>query len=378
MSQTAEPEFRFGEGKISGVLSATLGALGLGAVLCLLYPDWLTTPDLRSVYPMGLVRGLIQVVLVAAFAFGLLNTVLNRRPRSLGMAGIALSIAATLLGGAEVPIRTLPGEQPYVGLDWFILNLLFLALVFVPLERMFCKRAQRIFRPEWRTDLSHFFVSHMGVQITVLLTMAPAALFFHWLLEGRFQQAVASQPIVLQCLEALVLADLFAYGSHRLFHSVPFLWRFHAIHHSCQCLDWLASSRLHIVDIVITRAVAFLPLYVMGFSATALYLYLVFASMQGILIHANLRFDFGPLRYVLVTPQFHHWHHTAQPEAQGKNFAIHLPLIDWLFGTYHLPEKRWPDRYGIDGNPIPNGYLPQLAYPFRSGGTLGWDQDRSA
>ncbi len=357
-------EFRFGEGKISGVLSATLGALGFGAVLCLRYPDWLTTPDMRAVYPMDLVRALIQFVLAAAFALGVLNTALNRRPRSAGMAGMGLALAATLLGGSQVSVAV-DERNTYIGLDWFIFNLFFLALIFVPLERIFAHREQRVFRKGWRTDLAHFLVSHMAVQVTVLLTMLPAAIFFRWALDGSVQQGIAGQPLWLQFIEALVLADLFAYGSHRLFHAVPLLWRFHAIHHSCECLDWLASSRLHLVDIVVTRAVAFVPLYVLGFSPEALYPYLVFASLQGIAIHANLRFDLGWLRYLLVTPRFHHWHHTAQREALDKNFAIHLPLIDWLFGTYHMPGKEWPEVYGIEGNPVPLGYLPQLLHPFR-------------
>jgi lathosterol oxidase len=202
------------------------------------------------------------------------------------------------------------------------------------------------------------------VQVTVLLTMAPAAIFFEWSLGGPLQAAVRALPLPVQFVLAMVLADLFAYASHRLFHAVPVLWRFHAIHHSCQCMDWLASSRLHLVDILITRAVAFIPLYVLGLSPKALYGYLIFASFQGILIHSNLRFDFGPLRHLLVTPQFHHWHHTAEREALDRNFAIHLPLVDWLFGTYYLPEDRWPERYGIEGNPVPDGWLRQLVHPF--------------
>jgi lathosterol oxidase len=280
------------------------------------------------------------------------------------MAGLGLALAATLLGGSQVSVDV-QARDTYVGLDWFVLNLFFLALVFVPLERIFSERDQRIFRKGWRTDLAHFFVSHMGVQATVLLTMLPAAALFRWLQDGSLQRGVAGQPLWLQFIEALVLADLFAYASHRLFHAVPLLWRFHAIHHSCECLDWLASSRLHLVDILITRAVAFVPLYIMGFSPEALYPYLIFASLQGIAIHSNLRFDFGWLRYVLVTPRFHHWHHTSQPEGVDKNFAIHLPVIDWIFGTRYLPETAWPERYGIEGNPIPSSYIPQLLHPFR-------------
>jgi sterol desaturase/sphingolipid hydroxylase (fatty acid hydroxylase superfamily) len=368
---TPPVEFRFGEGKISGALSATLGALGLGAVLCLLFPERLTTPEMRALYPMEWVRLLIQAVLALAFVLGVVNTVLNRRLRSSGIAGMGMATLATLLGGAEVPIEPLEAGAPYVGFDWFILNLFVLALVFVPLERVFAQRAQRIFRQGWRTDLSHFFVSHVGVQVTVLLTMTPAAFFFRWLVGGDLQSAVMEQPLPVQFVEALVLADLFAYGSHRLFHAVPFLWRFHAIHHSCEVLDWLASSRLHIVDIFLTRAAAFVPLYVMGFAPEALYPYLVFASVQGILIHSNLRFDFGPLRHALVTPQFHHWHHTSQPEALDRNFAVHLPVIDRLFGTHHLPGSEWPTRYGIEGSPVPTGYVPQLLYPFRRRPRLG-------
>ena len=287
-----------------------------------------------------------------------------------------LSVLASLLGGSEVPVDAPAAETTWLGLDWFILNLFFLALIFVPLERIFAKHPeQRIFRPGWRTDLAHFFASHVMVQVSVLLTMAPAAILFHGSLGSPLQAWVGSLPLAVQFVLAMLLADLFAYGSHRLFHAVPLLWRFHSIHHSCECLDWLASSRLHLVDIVVTRAVAFMPLYVMGFSQEALYGYLMFASIQGILIHSNLRFDFGALRHLLVTPQFHHWHHTAELEALDRNFAIHLPFFDWLFGTYYLPRDRWPDRYGIEGNPVPDLWLRQLVYPFRSPQARGADTE---
>ena len=113
-----------------------------------------------------------------------------------------------------------------------------------------------------------------------------------------------------------------------------------------------------------TRAVAFVPLYLLGFSPKALYPYLVFASLQAVFIHANVRFRFGWVRHLLVTPQFHHWHHTAEPDALDKNFAIHLPVIDRIFGTHHLPKDRWPSRCGIDASAVPEGWWGQLVYPF--------------
>jgi lathosterol oxidase len=152
---------------------------------------------------------------------------------------------------------------------------------------------------------------------------------------------------------------------HRAFHRVPFLWRFHEIHHSAQALDWLAASRLHLVDIVVTRGLSFVPLFLLGFTPSAVYAYLIFVSFHAVFIHANVRFRFRPIEWLVVTPRFHHWHHAAAPEAVDRNFAIHLPLIDRLFGTSYFPAGRWPEAYGLPGRSVPDGWLRQLAWPLR-------------
>jgi lathosterol oxidase len=133
-------------------------------------------------------------------------------------------------------------------------------------------------------------------------------------------------------------------------------------------MDWLAGSRLHVVDAVVTRGLVLVPLHLAGFAEPALYAYLVFVSFHAVFIHANVRFSFGALESLLVTPRFHHWHHAAAAEARDRNFAVHLPWLDGLFGTTHFPRGEWPDRYGIAGDPVPEGYLGQLAYPFRTRG----------
>jgi lathosterol oxidase len=243
---------------------------------------------------------------------------------------------------------------------------LVLALVFVPVERLFARLpAQPILRAGWQTDLAHFAVSHLLVQVTVLFTLAPAAIFFAWAAHPGFQQAVQGQPLALQFLEIVVVADLAEYVVHRAFHRVPWLWRFHAIHHSARAMDWLASARLHLVDIVITRGLSFIPLYVLGFSPPAIYAYLLFVSFHAVFIHANVRWRLRLLERLVVTPRFHHWHHAAAPEAVDKNFAIHVPLIDRLFGTAYFPDGRWPEAYGLAGPPIPDGWFRQLVAPFR-------------
>jgi sterol desaturase/sphingolipid hydroxylase (fatty acid hydroxylase superfamily) len=354
-------ETRFGRGFVSGVFSVALAALGFGGVLCLRFPSFLTTPDARALYPLDLIRFLIHLHLVAGFGLGVLSIVLSRRAR-LGLSGLGLVVAATLLGGSQAPIGTLGGTR-YLGLDWFLLNVLVLSMLFVPLERLFARLpAQRIFRPGWATDLAHFAVSHLLVQVTVLLTLVPAAMFFKWAVHPAVQHAVAAQPVLLQFVEIVLVADLSEYAVHRLFHTVPFLWRFHAVHHSSEAMDWLAASRIHLVDAVVTRALAFVPLYVLGFSTGPVYAYLVFVSFHAIFVHANVRFRFGALERILGTPKFHHWHHATAPV--DKNFAIHLPVIDRVLGTYYMPED-FPAAYGIETNPVPRRYAAQLVWPFR-------------
>jgi lathosterol oxidase len=358
------PEFRFGEGKISGVVSVALGALCVLAVLCFRHPEWLTTPDLRAALPIELLRLVLFVANLLALGFAALCYALGGA-RRLAFGGIALSALAIALGGAWVETPESVRSTRYVGVDWFVLDLLVLALVFIPLERAFAlRRSQRVFRSGWRTDLAHFFVNHLLVQVTVLLSMAPAMVLLGGLVSPGFQGAVAAAPAALQFVAALVLADLFQYGAHRLMHAVPFLWRFHAVHHSSTELDWLAGSRLHLADVAITRATSFVPLYLLGVEAGPLTAYLVFVSFQAVLIHANVRWRFGPLRALVVTPEFHHWHHSAEPEAIDKNFAVHVPWIDRAFGTWYLPE-RWPARYGIAGDPVPDGWLAQVTWPLR-------------
>jgi len=354
----------FGRGWISGVVAVVLGALAFGAVLCLRYPALLTTPDARAVYPMDAVRFLIHLVLVGAFCLGGLSIVLSRR-LPLGLIGIGFTVAALALGGSQYEVAGPIESTRFVGLDWFCLNLFVLALLFVPLELAFARRTEQgVFRKGWLTDLFHFGVSHLAVQLTVLLTLMPAAMFFRWAVHPAVQTAVTSQPLLLQFVEVVILADLSEYTIHRMFHRVPFLWRFHAIHHSAEQLDWLAASRIHLVDAVITRALAFVPLYVLGFAPPAVYAYLVFVSFHAIFVHTNVRFTFGWLAAIVGTPRFHHWHHSAAPEAVDKNFAVHLPVIDRIFGTYYMPPGAWPTAYGIENSRVPEPYAAQLVFPF--------------
>lgn len=354
---------RLGSGWTSGVASVFLGSVALGAVVVLWFPEWLSTARFRSLYPMPLLRGLVQLAIVAAFMAGALSLLLRRR-KVLGLTGCALALSAGLLGGGNVVVRPSPSGAVTLGLDWFLLNLFLLALLFAPLERLFPRRPeQHAFRPGWTTDGLYFLTSHVFVQGLSFLILLPAtALGAVWHAAGT-QAAIRAQPAWLQFLEAVLVADLAQYAVHRAFHRVPFLWAYHSVHHSSRDLDWLAGSRLHVVDAVATRGLVLVPLALLGFSEAALHAYLVFVSFHAVFIHANVRFPLRAIERVLVTPRFHHWHHAAEPEARDRNFAVHLPWLDALFGSVHLPARAWPVAYGIAGDPVPEGYLRQLVYP---------------
>jgi sterol desaturase/sphingolipid hydroxylase (fatty acid hydroxylase superfamily) len=154
------------------------------------------------------------------------------------------------------------------------------------------------------------------------------------------------------------------YWFHRAFHRVPLLWGFHAVHPSAKAMDWLAGARMHFVEIILFRGVTSLPLLTVSFAPVVMQAYIAFVYAYASLVHANLRGDFDRLGNFLVTPWFHHWHHAIEAEGVDKNFAIHFPLLDRLFGTFHFPAGRWPGGYGVPER-VPHGYRAQFIYPFR-------------
>lgn len=357
---------RFGSGWLSGFLALTLAVLGLGAVLCLRYPEFLTVPEARQMYDVGLIRLAVHLVLIAGFVLGILSIIL-RKKRVLGFTALTGILIATALGGSHAQNRFDIDSDVYLGLDWFLLNLIFMGVIFIPIERLLGQPDQPIFRYEWREDLLYFLISSLFVQVLAFLSLAPALTILAHTDWAGLRSLVGSQPVVVQFLEIMVLTDLVQYWVHRAFHRLPVLWNFHAIHHSAQAMDWLASSRMHLLEVVCLRGCTVIPMYILGFTEPALYAYLVFVFFLSAWVHSNVRLTFGFLDRWLVTPRFHHWHHGIEREAIDVNFAVHFPALDRLFGTYHLPaDGRWPRGYGIE-QPMPRGFFKQFLFPFGRG-----------
>jgi sterol desaturase/sphingolipid hydroxylase (fatty acid hydroxylase superfamily) len=364
-SQTTEPT-AFGHGFISGLASALLGIAALGVVVSLRFPGYVAFDELRPIYASPYLRALIHLALVAAFVLGSISAVL-RRNKALALIGLGCTFAAALLGGSQArPTEAAGGADSWLAVDFFVLNLLLYSAVFVPLERLFALRpGQGVFRRHWTLDLTYFFVNSLFVEVLTLLTLHPALVLFDWARTNAVASAVVELPLAAQVVLIVLVADLSQYWVHRTFHTVPFLWRFHAIHHSAEDMDWLAGSRLHLVDVIVTRGLTYIPIFLLGFSTAALTVYVFLVATQATFIHANVRWSFRRVRHIVATPAFHHWHHSAEREAVDKNFAVHTPVWDVLFGTYYLPD-RWPSRYGLSGGPeVPSGWMRQLVHPFR-------------
>ena len=242
--------------------------------------------------------------------------------------------------------------------------LLIAALIFIPFERLTALRKdQKVLRKQWLNDAITFMVNKVLINVALIATFGLFLGSLSGLVPEGATEFILSQPLWLQVIEIIVISDTCYYLTHRAFHEVPVLWKFHSIHHSVEEMDWLAAYRIHPLDQTAAKIASLLPIFVLGFSGAAILVYAFIFQWQTLLIHSNTRLNFGPLRWILASPQFHHWHHANKPEAYNTNYAAQLPLIDLVFGTLHLPGRELPDRYGVDDE-IPAYYHQQFVYPF--------------
>jgi sterol desaturase/sphingolipid hydroxylase (fatty acid hydroxylase superfamily) len=238
------------------------------------------------------------------------------------------------------------------------------AAVFVPLERLSSLHpTQRAFRSGWAIDVLTGFMNGALLYAALLVTLggvdaaaaAAAPQLRHWI-EGR--------SFLVQCVIAIVVGDLGVYGIHRLQHTVPWLWRLHAVHHSAEEMDWLISFRFHPLDLFLLRVASLGPLVALNVGPSAIGIFIAASAWQAWLVHANVRMPYGPLRWLLVSPEFHHWHHSAERDAFDRNYAGIVACWDVLFGTVYLPRTRQPLRYGIEEQ-VPPGWFGRFVHPFR-------------
>lgn len=268
-------------------------------------------------------------------------------------------------------LSSLPPQIAGFAVDVFRLCvwLVLLVAIFVPLERSFAQRPSKFLRSQIGNDLTYYFLNSLLPAALMSVPLAVLATLVHRVLPAGFHQSVHELPLWLTVSAGLIIADVGSYWGHRLSHEIPFLWRFHAIHHSAEHIDFLVNGRGHPIDMVVTRMFGLVPLYILGLGSagpTGSMLPIIITlsgTFLGFFIHANVRWRFGPLEWLVTTPAFHHWHHSRTNHID-HNYAATFPLIDRMFGTFYLP-GHFPADYGIQ-TPMPGTLTGQLLSPMES------------
>ena len=253
----------------------------------------------------------------------------------------------------------------YISTEGIFLIILLFILV-VPFEKIFPRhKGQKIRRPNLDTDLGYALAAPLLGLITGAVTIFVAFASLAWIPGLLIKPYVAMIPSQYMPIIGFFLFDFLVYWTHRFYHEIPVLWKFHAIHHSTEHLDWASGFRAHPLDGTIL-APAFIFLITAGFSLEITGALAVAQIILGLFLHANVRWNLKILHRIIITPEFHHWHHTNEKDAIWTNYSTFLPLWDQIFGTYFIPKDRRPMSYGVNEK-VPDGMILQLKYPFR-----GW------
>ena len=257
----------------------------------------------------------------------------------------------------------------------FFIVLFILGGVFTLIERKFAAhKDKKILRRAWTLDVFYLLFNPTIGEFTTKASAFIAIIPLYFLVIGEipdketFERGfgpIGAQPLWLQAIEILMLADFIGYWMHRrLFHISPRYWKIHAVHHSSENLDWLSSVRLHPFNEAINTVVRAIPLILLGWSPLSVAALTPFLALHGFMLHANVNWTYGPLKYVISSPVFHRWHHTKPNEGGMKNFAGLFPIWDILFGTFYMPEGQYPKNFGIDET-MPENFKGQMLYPFK-------------
>ena len=174
---------------------------------------------------------------------------------------------------------------------------------------------------------------------------------------------MASMPPVLQMITIIMVSDFVGYWNHRWKHSNRYLWAFHSIHHSQTKLTIVSNHRFHVVDETLLRLWLFIPFQILG-TGVAMWLWLDFLMAWVLYLqHSEWNWTYGRLGRVLVSPVFHRKHHAKDERLYNSNYSMLFSFWDDLFGTAERIAPP-PAQHGIAGDPVPESWLGQLAYPF--------------
>ena len=174
----------------------------------------------------------------------------------------------------------------------------------------------------------------------------------------------------------LLVVDFSVWISHIARHRVPLFWRFHSVHHSQTEMGVFTGYRRHFVEIIVTVTFVYIPARLLDISNEGAVLISTMVVLFNSFSHANLRINFGPLRWILVSPQSHRVHHSSEPRHFNRNYGAVLSIWDHFFRIAWHDKSEYPPTGILDPRfPLEERsraitairfYLRQLVYPFTS------------
>jgi sterol desaturase/sphingolipid hydroxylase (fatty acid hydroxylase superfamily) len=214
------------------------------------------------------------------------------------------------------------------------------------------------------TDVIYWFVVPLFLRFAWQAMLICGLVFLYGGAQPNFLP-VKGLPLWLQCVAIVLIQDVLLYWIHRAFHTRA-AWKFHAVHHSPREVDWTTTVRFHPVNHLLAFGLADVTVLLLGFPFEALVALVPFNIIYSAMVHANLNWTFGPLKYVFASPVFHRWHHTTEAEGLNKNFASTFPVLDVIFGTFYMPAGKLPEKFGNGEPDYPEGFWGQFLHPFQT------------
>jgi sterol desaturase/sphingolipid hydroxylase (fatty acid hydroxylase superfamily) len=237
------------------------------------------------------------------------------------------------------------------------------------LKNFHCAHEPSLFNKEFKCEAFYPLISILITQPLALYSVYAFLLFSQGNLPYQmFASHIMSMPLVVQVLLGLLIIDSSVWIRHGFVHK--YFWSFHAVHHSAEEISWWTTARLHPLDQFTMGLIDFAVLYLIGFSADGMAIALVIKNLNNMFVHSNIVLDYPkPLKYIIVSPNMHRWHHAKEKEAHDKNFCVVFAFVDYLLGTYYVPDNALPKAYGSDNAELDDihrkNILTELWIPFK-------------